>query len=396
MNIAILGAMWGDEGKGHITHHLSKDYDWVIRFNGGANAGHTIYRDGKKYVHNLLPSVDFRVPQVKSYLGAGMVIDLEKLRDEVYDADEAFPGVGKRIYVDKNAFIVQYKHKEEDKAKNAHIGSTNRGIGPAYMDKVGRSGIRVGDLFSTSFPTSDYTDIMYQLVGKGVNFVNLLSVRDEMSRGNLLYEGAQGVLLDINHGIYPYVSCSDCTIGGIYSSGFHFAPPKKIYGVAKAYTTKVGEGPFPTEILGEEAEALRKRGNEYGATTGRPRRVGWLDLPALEYACKVSGITDLILTKFDILSGMEKVPMCILYDKAPTSPRSFFDAKPQYVQMAGWSSTEKFAQKFEEDDPKYAVEYTDYSHNLYDFISQVEKSTGCRVGYISKGTDAKDIIKWHP
>lgn len=391
-NIAILGAMWGDEGKGHITHHLSKKYDWVIRFNGGANAGHTIYRDGKKYVHNLLPSVDFRVPQVKSYLGAGMVIDLEKLVQEVYEADDAFPGVGKRIYVDKNAFIVESKHKAEDKAKNAHIGSTNRGIGPAYMSKVGREGVRIGDLFAAG---SDpyYGDFMYQLVGRGVNFVNLLQVRDEMSRGNLLYEGAQGVLLDINHGIYPYVSCSDCTVGGIYSSGFHFAPPTKVYGVAKCYTTKVGEGPFPTELQGDEAEELRKRGNEYGATTGRPRRVGWLDLPALEYACKVSGITDLILTKFDILMGMEKVPLCILYDKPPKSPSAFFDVTPQYVTMKGWNTVDQYSRMFGEDE--YAVEGVDYSGELYDFIRQVEKSVGCQVRYISKGTEPKDIIEWH-
>jgi len=392
-NIAILGAMWGDEGKGHITHHLSKDYDWVIRFNGGANAGHTIYRDGKKFVHNLLPSVDFRIPQIKSYLGAGMVIDLEKLRDEVYAADEAFPGVGKRIYVDKNAFIVTSTHKEEDKAENGHIGSTNRGIGPAYRAKISRKGIRIGDLFKRA---SDpyYADFMYQLVGKGVNFVNLLDVRSEMSRGNLLYEGAQGVLLDINHGIYPYVSCSNCTIGGIYSSGFHFAPPTKIYGVAKCYTTKVGEGPFPTEIFGEEAEALRKRGNEYGATTGRPRRVGWLDLPALNYACQVSGITNLILTKFDILAGMEKVPVAFLYEKEPKSPSHFFDTHPQYLNLKGWSTVEKYKHKLG-DEPDDMFEVVDYASELYDFIRQVEKSTGCRVEYISKGTGSKDIIKWH-
>ncbi len=395
MNIAILGAMWGDEGKGHITHHLSKDYDWVIRFNGGANAGHTIYRDGKKYVHNLLPSVDFRVPQVKSYLGAGMVIDLEKLRDEVYDADEAFPGVGKRIYVDKNAFIVESRHKDEDKAKNAHIGSTNRGIGPAYMDKVGRNGVRISDLFLAG---SDpyYGDLMRQLIGRGVNFVNLLEVRDEMARGRLLYEGAQGVLLDINHGIYPYVSCSDCTLGGIYASGFHFAPPQKVYGVAKCYTTKVGEGPFPTELHGEEAETLRKLGHEYGATTGRPRRIGWLDIPALDYACKVSGITDLILTKFDILNGMEKVPMCILYEQAPKGPHDFFKAQPQYVKMKGWSTTEKYEHVINPDEEtEYHFTGNDYSHELYEFIRQVEKMTGRKVEYISKGTGPKDIVKWH-
>jgi adenylosuccinate synthase len=372
MNIAILGAMWGDEGKGHITHHLSKDYDWVIRFNGGANAGHTIYRDGKKYVHNLLPSIDWRAPDAKAYLGAGMVIDLEKLRDEVRDAEAAFPGSAKRVYVDKNAFIVLNEHKEEDKKKNGHIGSTNRGIGPAYGAKIGRRGVRIDDLLRNHIDS-----VINELRILGVHFVDLLEVRDEMTRGKLLYEGAQGVLLDINHGIYPYVSCSDCTIGGIYSAGFHFAPPKRIYGVAKCYTTKVGEGPFPTEISGEEAEALRKRGNEYGATTGRPRRVGWLDLPALNYACKVSGITDLILTKFDILAGMDKVPVAIKYDKMPTSPADFHKSIPEYTELPGWAEAKKG------------------NKELHNFIRAVEKATGCNVNYISVGTETTDILPWY-
>ncbi len=372
MNIAILGAMWGDEGKGHITHHLSKDYDWVIRFNGGANAGHTIYRDGKKYVHNLLPSVDWRNQNTKAYLGAGMVIDLEKLRDEVYTLEKDFPGASKRIYVDKSAFVVLPEHKEEDKKENAHIGSTNRGIGPAYRAKISRRGIRVGDCVN-----SDLFGYLIQMGNCGVRFVDLLNVRDEMTRGKLLYEGAQGVLLDINHGIYPFVSCSDCTIGGIYSGGFHFAPPKRIYGVAKCYTTKVGEGPFPTEIHGEEGNDLRKRGNEYGATTGRPRRVGWLDLPALNYACKVSGITDLILTKFDILAGMENVPVCNKYEKVPTSPSDFMSAEPEYVKLPGWAKAEKG------------------NKELTDFIRTVQKATGCYVNYISTGTESKDILPWY-
>lgn len=394
MNIAILGGSFGDEGKGRIVHEFSRDFDWVIRFGGGANAGHTIYRDGIKYVHNLLPSVDFRVHKIKSYLGSGMVIDLEKLRDEVYKADESFPGVGSRIYVDKNAFIVEPKHKIEDQANNTHIGSTNRGIGPAYSDKIGRKGIRIDDLFKDN-SNPYYSDFINQLISKGVNFVNLLDVRDEMSCSNLLYEGAQGILLDINHGIYPYVSCSDCTVSGIYSNGFHFAPPQKVYGVAKAYTTKVGEGPFPTEIHGAEAEELRKLGNEYGATTGRPRRIGWLDLPALNYACQVGGITDLILTKFDILTGMEKIPMCILYNEEPKNPSAFFDAKPQYVNMVGWKTTDKYKHVINIDEPQeHHFTKNDYSNELYKFIRQVEKSTGRSVRYISVGINPKDIIKW--
>lgn len=377
MNIAILGAMWGDEGKGHITHHLSPNYDWIVRFNGGANAGHTIYRDGKKYVHNLLPSIDWRAAHVKAYLGSGMVIDLEKLLSEVRDAESSFPGAAKRIYVDKSAFVVLPEHKEIDKAKNGHIGSTNRGIGPAYVDKIGRTGTRINDMISDYFNCAldiKQADVIRELLGN-IHFVDLLEVRDEMKGARLLYEGAQGILLDINHGIYPYVSCSDATVAGIYSAGFHFAPPEKVYGVAKAYTTKVGEGPFPTELHGQDADDLRKRGNEFGATTGRPRRVGWLDLPALSYACKVGGITHLILTKFDILSGMEKIPVCTAYQLTPRSPKDFFKAIPHYFEMDGWKSVEDWT--------------------LNDFISLVEDSTNCPVRYISTGTSSKDIKDWH-
>lgn len=370
-NIAILGAMWGDEGKGHITHRLSRDYDWVIRFNGGANAGHTIYRDGKKFVHNLLPSVDFRYSNIKAYLGSGMVIDLEKLKDEVVEANKTYPGVGKRIFIDKDAFLVEEKHKEEDKQTNGHIGSTNRGIGPAYKDKISRAGKRVGD---PVLPGSIY-DTKIELMKLGVTFTSVLEMEDNFKASNLLFEGAQGILLDINHGIYPYVSCSDATIGGIIASGFAFAKLDKVYGVAKCYTTKVGEGPFPTELHGEEADDLRKMGNEFGATTGRPRRVGWLDLPALTYACKKGGITHLILTKFDILNGMPKVPVCLMYKKTPTSPADFFNAQPMTTEVKGWS------------DAKDRVQ-------LKDFIRLVEMFTKRPVEIISCGTDEQDITDW--
>jgi adenylosuccinate synthase len=375
MNIAVLGSQNGDEGKGHVTHWLSKDYDWVIRFNGGANAGHTIYRDGKKFVHNLLPSVDFRVPTIKGYLGSGMVIDLEKLRDEVSELEKSYPGAAKRIYVDKEAFLVESVHKEEDKASNSHIGSTNRGIGPAYKDKISRKGHRINDLYTGKLHDPYYNDFMYQLAGMDVNFVHQLEMQPAMEKANLLFEGAQGVLLDINHGIYPYVSCSDSTIGGVYASGFGFAKIDTVYGVAKCYTTKVGEGPFPTELFGEDAESLRKLGNEYGATTGRPRRVGWLDLPALKYACQKGGINKLILTKFDILDGMEIVPVCWQYENAPMCPADFFNTVPDFLDILGWTNA------------KNAVE-------LKPFINEVEYATGIDVAYISCGTSDEDIKKW--
>ena len=385
MSIAILGAAWGDEGKGHITHHFSKNYDWVVRFNGGANAGHTIYRNNKKYIHNLLPSVDFRVPTVRSYLGSGMVIDLEKLVQEVNTANEDFPEVGKRIYVDMNAFIVESKHKELDKANNAHIGSTNRGIGPAYMDKIGRRGMRIGDLFSGA-ADQYYCDFISQLVSKGVNFVNLLEVKPDMNPDRILFEGAQGVLLDINHGIYPFVSCSDCTVSGIYANGFHFAPPREVYGVVKCYTTKVGEGPFPTEIFGEEAEKLRELGKEYGATTGRPRRIGWLDLPALKYACDVSGINSLIMTKLDILAGLDKVPVCKTYDQPPVGPKSFFKAQPNYTDLPGWKSASR--------DYKHEVfcgHQKDFEPAVFNLLKETYSITGRVTSFVSCGTGTKDI-----
>lgn len=375
MNIAILGAVWGDEGKGRIVHEFSKDYDWVVRFGGGANAGHTIYRDGVKYVHNLLPSVDFRHKHIKSYLGAGMVIDLEKLRDEVLEAEKHFSGVADTIYVDKDAFLVTNKHKEEDIATNAHIGSTNRGIGPAYKDKVARRGYRIGDLydggrFEGYVPLEVLLDELKTL---GVHFTYVMEMEAEFKDSQILFEGAQGILLDINHGIYPYVSSSDCCVSGIVSSGFGFVKLSQVYGVAKAYTTKVGAGPFPTEYEGKEAEDLRELGHEYGATTGRPRRVGALDLPALKYACKKGGITDLIITKFDILDGVDEVKVCDAYDKQPICSADFFTAKPHYKNIEGWSNSKNFDE-------------------IIDLIEMIEASTGLDVRYVSCGTDAKDLI----
>jgi adenylosuccinate synthase len=363
-NIAVLGAMWGDEGKGHITHWLSPRYNWVVRFNGGANAGHTIYRDGKKFIHNLLPSVDFRSETTKAFLGAGMVIDPAQLLKEVSEAQGEYPGVAKRIYVDPDAFVVLPEHKEIDKQTNKHIGSTHRGIGPAYADKIGRRGKRIKDLFASSLDLALLREM-------GVNFKHVMELDPEFNLQSILFEGAQGILLDINHGIYPYVSCSDCTVGGIRASGFN-QNVDKVFGVLKAYTTKVGEGPFPTEIHGKEAEDLRKRGNEFGSTTGRPRRVGWLDLPALRYACRKGGITNLVVTKFDILNGMEEVPVCTHYERNPVCPADFFSAEPIYEKVSGWDNCER--------------------GGLQPLVSKIEHHSRVEVSYLSCGTDAKDIV----
>lgn len=366
-NIAILGSFAGDEGKGHITHHFSKNYDWIVRFNGGANAGHTIYRDGIKYVHNLMPSFDWRFERPKAFLSAGMVIDLEQLHKEVHLLWQKDNKIAKKVYVDPDVFLVLPEHKEEDKQTNGHIGSTNRGIGPAYKAKIGRQGLRIRDIIKSNQLIDNMCDM-------GVQFKGLLDLKSEFVNSEILFEGAQGIMLDINHGTYPYVSCSESTIAGVYSAGFHFAKPEKVYGVAKCYATKVGEGPFPTELFGEAATSLRERGGEYGATTGRPRRVGWLDLPALNYACLKGGITNLIFTKFDILDGMDYVPICSEYKQKVTCSADFFTAKPVYRNVPGWLN----AKELMELDP---------------FLDFVEENTGLFVNYISCGTSPDDIIQ---
>lgn len=374
-NIAVLGASFGDEGKGRIVHDFSKDYDWVIRFSGGANAGHTIYRDGVKYVHNLIPSFDWRAPRTRAFLGSGMVIDLPQLHLEVERLFKINPDFAAKIYVDPDAFLVLEEHREEDKARNAHIGSTNRGIGPAYKSKIDRSGVRVRDALNGKTGSNWDRLAIEKLKEKGVQFKHVLEMRQEMRYARLLFEGAQGVMLDINHGVYPYVSCGDATVAGIYASGFSFAVPERVYGVAKCYTTKVGEGPFPTEIFGEEAESLRKLGNEYGATTGRPRRIGWIDLPAIKYACQKGGIDNLILTKFDILNGLKEVKMCAKYSKPPVCSKDFFNAEPQYTTVPGWENAKEDEQ-------------------LIPFMRKVEKYTGVSVAYVSCGINPEDIMSW--
>lgn len=360
----ILGAAWGDEGKGRIVHSFSKSYDWVVRFSGGANAGHTIWRDGVKYVHNLLPSFDWRVSGLRCYLGNGMVIDLEQLYIEV----EKLYKVGgvelcSRVYVDLEAFIVECRHKEIDKEKNKWVGSTNRGIGPAYMSKVGREGVRVYNV--------EDSEVVKKLKLMGVKFVYLMEVLEEIERSSVIFEGAQGVMLDLGCGIYPYVSNGMSTVAGVYENGFHFKLDE-VYGVGKCYTTKVGSGSFPSEIFGDEMERIRERGGEYGATTGRARRIGWIDLAAMKYACRRGGINKLILTKFDILAGMDKVKICVDYKGGVRGVNSFVDAECIYKEVRGWG----------EDVEGYK-----------EFIEEVEKVVGVRVEYISNGIGEENLIK---
>lgn len=367
-NIAIIGCSFGDCGKGAVAHRFSPQFDYIIRTGGGPNAGHTIYRDGKKYVHHMLPSADYRNEKIKSVLGSGMVIDPIQLLEEVSTANKDFPGVGKSIYVDPDAFLILDKHREADKIKYSHLGTTGKGVGESIVDKYSRSGKRILDILNINDPSIN------GLKELGVNFKFNLEMKNDFLKSNCLFEGAQSVVLGINSGIYPYVSCTDTTIGSISASGFNYIKLNKIFGIAKVYSTKSGEGPFPTEILGEKAEQIREFAKEYGATTGRKRRIGWLDLPMLRYSIAKSAITDIVLVKFDILNGWDKIPVCNKYDKEPICGNDFLTAKPSYVELDGWKDCRKDLDKVSK------------------FIKFVEDETKTPVSHISCGVNKEDLI----
>ena len=370
-NIAILDTLLGDNAKGHFAHYFSPNFDWAIRTSGSSNCGHVVYRDGKKYVHHLLPSGDYRVKGLKSFLGSGMYINLEELLEEIKIAEEDFPGVAKSIYVDPDAFTINDEHIAFDKAKNKHIGSTSKGVSPAATSKYARTGARIYNYIN------DNAEVIQALKDLGVQFAPLLSLRETFERSRLLFEGNQGVLLDINSGIYPFVTTSDCTVSGIYASGFHFVKLDRVYGMMKPYLTKSGEGPLPSEYFGEEAEDLRKRGGEFGNTTGRARRVGALDLPMLKYGIRKGGMTHLIISKMDILSGQERVKVCFDYGKEIHSPNDFTGVKPFYVELPGWKDAKDLTQ-------------------VRPFIKHIEDYTNTKVEYISTGVENDDVINLNP
>src|SRR6056297_804381 len=305
--LAIVGAQWGDEGKGKVVNYFAKDYEWNVRFSGGANAGHTIYVDGKKYVNHILPSIS-PDSDSKAFLGAGMVIDLEQMIKEIEIIEEDYPGFSSRIHIDREVFLVLPWHKQEDAIieswRDNPIGTTKKGVGPAYTDKVSREGIKFYHLLDEEMLMErlknsyklkmkmyneklemDYKDVFEYLVHlrkkleqMNVNIASAVDMADVFRNTTVLFEGAQGVLLDLDFGTYPFVTSGSCMAHGVSSVGFSTFELDKVMGVLKAYTTRVGAGPFPTELFDETGEKIAKLGNEFGATTGRPRRVGWLDL----------------------------------------------------------------------------------------------------------------------
>lgn len=366
-NAAVIGSFFGDEAKARVIHWMAKDYKYIVRFSGSSNAGHTLYHKGQKIVRHLLPSADFSLKEQVAVLAAGMVINPNELLQEVKDTEAMFPGAAARIIVDPDAFVISPDHLTEDKANVIAFGSTGKGVSVAYRDKIYRKGTKIRDLIK------DNNEVIAELKKLGVQFKYNLELYNEFSTAPIMFEGAQSVLLDINFGTYPFVTSGECTPAGIFNSGFSYAMPGKVFGIAKAYSTRVGDGPFPTELDGVAAEELRKLGNEYGATTGRPRRVGWLDLPALNYAIKKSGINSLIITKLDVLNGMKKIPLCHKYATPPVCAGDFFEAKPEYIDVPGWMDAKKVC-------------------DVQEFLDKVEQLTGVEVTYISCGTAEEDIL----
>lgn len=349
--IAIIGAQWGDEGKGKVTDALAENADFVVRYQGGANAGHTVVAHGKTFKLNLLPTGVIH-PQATNVLGDGMVIDAFRFAEELVNIRAE--GIEPRLLVSDKAHLVLPHHKAVE-ARNNFVGTTKRGIGPAYSDRARRVGIRAGDLLSEAVleervetllaekPNSTREagwdtpakalDDLYKMRDILAPFVADTGqrLREAIKHGKkVLYEGAQATLLDLNYGDYPFVTSSHPTVGGIIvGTGVSHKAINKVYGVAKAYTTRVGNGPFPTELHGTEDEFLRQKGGEFGVTTGRSRRTGWLDLVLLKYACEVNGFDGLVLTKLDILSDFKTVKIGI--EHRP-------DGSVKYEELEGWGN----------------------------------------------------------
>ncbi|HXH25056.1 MAG TPA: adenylosuccinate synthase [Vicinamibacterales bacterium] len=417
-NIAVIGAQWGDEGKGKIVDMLTPHFAAVARYQGGHNAGHTVYVDGRKFVLHLIPSGILH-PGVACLIGNGVVVDPQALFKEIDELARAGVDVDGRLLVSDKAHLILPYHRELDVLSEARrgerkIGTTSRGIGPAYEDKVGRRGIRVCDLLGDRDAladelrenvsarnriirdsTLDWKPLFDQLVEYGermrpwVADVSLVLHRLTREGRPVLFEGAQATLLDIDHGTYPFVTSSNASVGGI-CTGLG-VPPKAIGGVlavAKAYTTRVGEGPLPTELSGELADRLRESGQEYGASTGRPRRCGWYDAVVVRYSARINGVDAVALTKLDVLDGLPEVLICTGYRTAngvltefPADLRLLASATPVYERLPGWSRPTRGITRFE-DLPLEARRY----------IERLEETSGVECAVISTGSDRRETI----
>ncbi len=414
----IIGSQWGDEGKGKIVDLLSEDTNVVVRYQGGANAGHTIFVNGKKFVLHLIPSGIIR-KNILCIIGNGVVLDPNSLLEEIKLLNENGIDTNNRIKILPNTHLVLNSHKLLDTLNEARnkIGTTGRGIGPAYTDKYARIGIRVIDLFNDDYINSVIENNIQFKNALAKNYSNqiifdsneikndLLEIREKLkpyivedaafisklikSGKKILLEGAQGTLLDIDFGTYPYVTSSNPTIGGaITGSGISPKEVSEIIGVAKAYCTRVGEGPFPTELKDDLSERLRIFGNEYGATTGRPRRCGWLDLVALKYSSLINDFDSLAITKLDVLSNFDEIQICTHYkldgeliDYFPIDYPTLMKIEPVYKIFKGWKKTIQGIRDFKQL-PNEAVTYLRF----------IEEYLSIKINIISTGFERDDTI----
>ncbi|MBA4311686.1 MAG: adenylosuccinate synthase [Chlorobiaceae bacterium] len=415
----IVGAQWGDEGKGKIVDHLSDSVDIVARYQGGANAGHTVVIGEKQYVLHLIPSGIFH-EHVTCVIGNGVVIDPIALMDEIKQLRSLNINITGRLLISHNAHLIMPYHKLLDSIReksSEKIGTTGRGIGPAYIDKFMRVGIKIVDLLDRDTfvhklkrnieeknqilrkiydnPELDINEIVheYEQFDKQIDEYitdTALFLNNAMKENkNILAEGAQGALLDIDHGTYPFVTSSNPTSGGA-CTGLGVPPTavSSVLGVVKAYTTRVGNGPFPTELEDETGEQLRTIGGEYGATTGRPRRCGWFDAPMLRYSAMINGITEIAVTKLDVLDKFDQLKICTGYiidgkplKSYPTDSRTLDKVQPVYLIFDGWKSSTRSAK-----------DINDLPLNARRYLDAIEELTGCKVTIVSVGARRDQTI----
>lgn len=413
----VLGLQWGDEGKGKVVDVLTPNYGTIARFQGGPNAGHSLVFDGDAFVLHTVPSGIFR-DDTLNIIGNGVVIDPVILMEEIHDIEKKGGDISSKLVISKRAHLILPTHRMLDAASEAakgksKIGSTLKGIGPTYMDKTGRYGVRVGDILSPEFLNrynalkdrhvallSQY-DFEYDVTEyeqkwmaaveemKRFRFIESeLEVNKLLAEGKkILAEGAQGSMLDIDFGTYPFVTSSNTMTAGV-CSGLGVAPNKvgNVIGIFKAYCTRVGSGPFPTELFDETGEELRRIGHEFGATTGRPRRCGWLDLVALKYAVMMNGVTELIMMKSDVLDGFDTIKVGCAY-KIGDQTVDYFpfesneEVTPVYKEFKGWKC-----------DISKVRNYEDFPQELKDYVAYIEKETACPVRIISVGPDRSETV----
>lgn len=421
--VVIVGAQWGDEGKGKATDLLGERIDYVVKFNGGNNAGHTVVIGDQKYALHLLPS-GILTPGVTPVIGNGVVVDLDVLAEELDGLSNRGVDVSK-LMVSSHAHVVTLYHRTLDKVTERflgkrQIGTTGRGIGPTYADKINRVGIRIQDIFDEGIlrqKVEGALEVKNHLLVKVYNrraidvdevVDDLLAHRSRLEpmvadtalelnraldRGQtVLFEGGQATMLDVDHGTYPFVTSSNATSGGA-ATGSGVAPGRldTVVGIVKAYTTRVGSGPFPTELHDQWGDWLRERGHEFGTTTGRPRRTGWFDAPIARYAQRINGVTDFVLTKLDVLTGLEEIPVCVGYDvegtrvdEVPWSQSDFHHATPIYETFPGWTEAIDGAREF-----------SDLPTAAQNYVLAVEEMIGQRISVIGVGPARDSVIVRH-